>query len=139
MHSPRVVEPLAVELLAGYLEERPDLAWAHGTLEQLARTEARALLLDRWIADHGLFDEKGEFRARLMQEWRALERQAGNLRHSLGWTPRARAAMMRDESLAVSPWVPDEQRQSVAAEQVSRWLDAPPVAGVLEEGDPGAG
>jgi hypothetical protein len=138
-YSARVVEPLAAELLASYLEERPDLAWAHGTVERLARTEARALLLDRWLADHGMFDEEGEFRSRVIQEWRFLERQGDSICHSLGWTPRARAAMMRDESLAVSPWVPDEQRQSVAAEQVSRWLDPPSVVGELEVGDGSAG
>lgn len=120
--SVRVIEPLAADLLKCYLEERPDLVWAHGTLEQLARTEARALLLDRWLAEAGMFDEEGKLRGSALREWRLLEGRAANIRHSLGWTPRARAAMVRDESLAITPWVSDVQRESVAAEQVERWL-----------------
>lgn len=90
--SGRRVHPLAAELVAGLLADRPDLAGYPETVEAWARAEARCLLLATWQADHGLLDDKGEVAGgRYVGQF---ERLASDLRHRLGLDPRSEAELL---------------------------------------------
>src|SRR4051812_35966051 len=62
-HSARRVEPIALELVAGLLDDRPELARYPETVWAWGRAEARCVLLAAWHAEHGLVDEDGNIPA----------------------------------------------------------------------------
>lgn len=92
--SSRRVDPIAEELAAGLLEDRPDLEGYPEVVWAWARPEARCLLLAEHFAD-GLFDQDGAVRPGLRYVAR-FERQADQLRQRLGLDPRSEAELFRD-------------------------------------------
>jgi len=119
-YSPRVVEPLAVEILGELVAARPDLAAYPGEIAALARLEARAALLDRDLAARGLYDKRGKLRDSALREWRACERQAADLRRELGLSPRSEAALRRDQVAAVATAVDLEAVRAAGRATVGR-------------------
>jgi hypothetical protein len=92
--SGRFVDPLAGEISAALLAERPDLAAWPEALAAWARAEARCLLYAEYHARVGTIDpETGDFRggARVL----AAERLAGQLRERLGLDPVAEAQLAK--------------------------------------------
>ncbi len=93
--SRRVYEPIAVDLAAALLEERPDLEDYPDAVTQWAEAEARAELLRRWIADKGLFDGDDAPRSGALTWLRLFEGQAESARKTLGLDPRSHAELVR--------------------------------------------
>lgn len=92
-HSRRRVDPLATELVAGLLEDRPDLAGFPETVWAWGRAEARCWLLAEYHAEHGLFDEKGNVRGG--QYVGQFEKLAAHLRSTIGLDPRSEAELAK--------------------------------------------
>jgi hypothetical protein len=92
-YSKRKVDPLAGELVAGLLEDRPDLAGFPETVWAWGRAEARCLLLAEYHAEHGLFDEKGNVRGG--QYVGQFEKMAAHLRATIGLDPRSEAELAK--------------------------------------------
>ena len=99
--SPRIVEPLVAELVAVATEDAPWLAEGRysATVQAWARAEAQARLLDAWLLERGLHDDKGRLR-NAEQALHRAETRAANLRTSLGLTPLAAARLGRDRASA---------------------------------------
>lgn len=97
--SPRVVEPLAAELVAVATEDAPWLLEGRyaATVQAWARAEAQARLLDAWLLEQGLHDDQGRLR-NAEQALHRAETRAANLRTSLGLTPLAAARLGRDRA-----------------------------------------
>jgi hypothetical protein len=95
--SSRRVDPLASELIAGLLAERSDLTRYPESVAAWARAEARCLLLDDWIAEHGILDQTGAGTVALRYVAQ-FERLAMELRARLGLDPRSEAELARDRS-----------------------------------------
>lgn len=97
--SPRSVEPLAAELIEGTIAEGGYLAEPdyRPAVEAWARAEARCILLDAWLQEHGLLDAKGRPHPAAEYAGR-LERLAAEHRSRLGLDPRSRAALGKDVS-----------------------------------------
>lgn len=95
-HSPRVVSPLAAELAAVLVAQRPDLAEHEYSVMAWARTEVQAGLLRSYIDEHGLVDEKGKPRDAMLRHLASFERLASTLRDRLGLDPRSQAALARE-------------------------------------------
>ena len=94
--SSRKVDPLAAELVAGLLADRPDLAAYPETVMAWARAEARVVILAEHQAEHGLIDDKGEVRGgRYVAQF---ERLAADLRARLGLDPRSEAELTRERA-----------------------------------------
>lgn len=96
-HSPRVYEPVARELVAAVVEERPDLLPYRHAVEAWADAEARAALLRDWISkpDVGMIGGDGEPRDSLLKWLVAFEKRAEAGRRRLGLDPRAHAELAR--------------------------------------------
>jgi hypothetical protein len=90
--SGRKVDPIAAELAAGLLRDRPDLERYPEAVGAWSRAESRCLLLGSWFAEHGLLDAKGNPTAseRLLG---TSERLAMQLREKLGLDPRSEAEL----------------------------------------------
>jgi hypothetical protein len=99
--SPRVVDPLAAELVADALTAVPDLERPEyrATVEAWAREEARCRLLSAWLNQHGLMDDEGRLRPAEQALHRA-ETRATNLRSRLGLDPLSTARLGRDKAQA---------------------------------------
>ena len=96
-HSPRVVDPIAAELLAEVLEASPYLRDAAylPAVESWAKAEARVQLLEAWVDEHGPFDAHGRTSSamNLLTKWTSI---AMNHRTRLGLDPLSRARLGRD-------------------------------------------
>lgn len=96
-HSPRMVDPIAAELVEEAVATCDYLREPHYQAEVLAwaRAEARVILVTRFLDERGPLDPEGK-------PWPAtellvrLERLAAERRHALGLTPMARARLGRD-------------------------------------------
>jgi hypothetical protein len=97
----RMSEPLAVELAEELIERRPDLANYPEEVAALCRVEARVLLLDRWLCEHGLWDRK-KLREGPLRHLATFERTAAGLRRELGLSPAGEARMRRDQAAAAA-------------------------------------
>ncbi|MGJ3507950.1 hypothetical protein [Enemella sp. A6] len=86
--SKRVYQPLAEQLAAGVLADRPDLAPYPDAVSAWAEAEASCVLLRRFHAEHGLIDDKGHPRPSTKLA-NVLETRAANLRSRLGLDPIA--------------------------------------------------
>lgn len=100
--SPRLFEPVAAELVSELLERRPDLAGYPETVVSLARSEARAVLLDEYLSRVGMFDPKGKLREGPLRFVRQFAADADRLRAELGLTPRSEAVVQRDRAQAAA-------------------------------------
>jgi hypothetical protein len=96
--SPRKIEPLAAELVAGLLESRPELeaypeaVWAWG------RAEARCVLLSEWIASRGLIDPETDQPMPGLKSLLSFENQAANFRAILGLDPTSEARLAKERA-----------------------------------------
>ena len=93
----RVYLPIARELAAGLLADRPDLAAYPEAVASWSEAEARAALLRAWLAERDLLDEDGlADRTTGPLKWlSALERQAREGRRDLGLDPRSDAELAK--------------------------------------------
>jgi hypothetical protein len=82
------------ELFAGYIEAYPTLAAYPGAVAALAKAEARAVMLDEYLTEHGMWTEKGELRNDAIGHLRGFERDATQARAALGLTPDGEAKLM---------------------------------------------
>lgn len=99
--SRRVYEPIAADLAAGLLEERPDLEDYPDATVQWAEAEARAELLRKWVAERGMFDDEDAPRAGVLTWLRVFENQAQEARKTLGLDPRSHAELARTRADAI--------------------------------------
>lgn len=97
--SERRVDPLAAELAAALLEDRPDLASYPESVRAWARAEARCLLLEDYHARVGFLDEDGNVRGGGRVD--RYEAQAARLRERLGLDPLADATLRKAQAEAV--------------------------------------
>ena len=96
--SERSVAPLAAELAAGLLADRPDLAVYPDVVVAWSRAEARCRLLADWF-DDGFFRPDGEERPGIRYVVQ-FEKQASDLRAKLGLDPVSEAKLARDRATA---------------------------------------
>lgn len=95
--STRKVDPVALELVSGLLEDRPDLerypeaVWAWG------RAEARCLIFDEYLQDHEPWSEAG---LKVASWVHRVEGQAQRMRERLGLDPRGEAELLRESAEA---------------------------------------
>jgi hypothetical protein len=95
--SERRVSPLAQELIAGLLSDRPDLARHPETVLAWARAEARCLLYDEYLQDDSPDGERALKVARYVGQFEKLAMQ---LRATLGLDPRSEAELIAVQALA---------------------------------------
>jgi hypothetical protein len=100
--SRRIYEPVAADLAAGLLEDRPDLEGYPDALTQWAESEARAELLRKWIAERGIFDDDESPRSGVLTWLRVFENQATDARKVLGLDPRSHAELAKVRAEATS-------------------------------------
>lgn len=98
--SERSVAPLAAELTAGLLADRPDLAAYPDVVTAWSRAEARCRLLADWF-DDGFFKPDGEERPGIRYVVQ-FEKQAADLRAKLGLDPLSEAKLARDRATATA-------------------------------------
>ena len=100
--SPRMYEPLAAEMFEEVMAARPDWQGYEETVAAACRFKARAALLDAWLAEHGMFDDRGRPRESAMKWWSQLESKAAALFASLGADPTSEARLARDRATATA-------------------------------------
>ena len=93
-YSIEVYGPVARELVAGVLEDRPQLGRYRTAVAAWADVEARCLVVREHLAEHGMFDDKGAPRP-AVELLVKLERQADKARQRLGLDPKADADLAR--------------------------------------------
>jgi hypothetical protein len=94
--SSRRVDPVAQELIAGLLDDRPDLRRYPEAVMAWARAEARCILLASYQVEHGLVDADGNVPGGKYVA--QFERLATDLRARLGLDPRSEAELARDRA-----------------------------------------
>jgi hypothetical protein len=99
-YSPRIIGPLAEELIERVLENRPELSVFPFALGAWARAETRVALLTLYLDAGEIVDESGEPRERLLRELRAEERRAAEERRELGLSPSAYWRLQRETAEA---------------------------------------
>lgn len=93
--SARVTDPIVTELVAGIVEVRPDLERFPAAVYGWATVEARAIVLDQWLGEHGLFDAKGKPRVTVIDLHARFVRLSREARAELGLSPKSEADVMR--------------------------------------------
>lgn len=133
-HHPPTVAKAAKVARLDVLQAAPWLAAPEyaDAVAALARTEGRIRLVDTWLNEHGVLDNKGKPRPAADLVVR-LERQASDMRDRLGLSPLARARLGRDVAstqvdLARLLATPPQGHQRHAADDVPRGGDAIPDA-----------
>jgi hypothetical protein len=98
--SPRTYQPLARELVAGVLVERPWLAGYPEALAAWSEAEARCDLLRRWLADRELLDDAGvsEQVTGALHWLTRLETVADRLRQRLGLDARSDVELLKGQA-----------------------------------------
>jgi len=94
-----ITDPLAAELAATLLEDRPDLATYPESVRAWARAEARTILLEDYHARVGFLDPDGNVRGGGRVD--RYEAQAARLRERLGLDPLADATLRKAQAEAV--------------------------------------
>jgi hypothetical protein len=97
--SGRRVDPLAAELAAALLEDRPELAAYPESVRAWSRAEARVLMFEDFHAKAGFLTADGEVRGG--DRVREYEVLAANLRARLGLDPLADATLRKAQAEAV--------------------------------------
>lgn len=101
--SPRVYQPVAKALVAGLLEDRPDLAAFPEAVAAWGEAEAQALVMRRHLAEEGVFVEgTSRPRAGTLTWWNTFERRAAQARAVLGLDPMSEAKLQRDRAAAAA-------------------------------------
>lgn len=98
--SPRVYEPVARELVAGLLDDHPDLARFPELVGAWADAESRAYLLRLHLSEHGMLNESFEPKNGLLSWLQRFESIAARRREDLGLTPSSEAKIARDRAEA---------------------------------------
>jgi hypothetical protein len=131
--SERVVDPVAAQLAGDLLADRPDLQRFPEALLAWSRAEARCLLLERWIVEHGLLDAKGKATVseRLLV---SCERLAMSLRERLGLDPKSEAELARDQADAAKNVVDLEVLRARGRQALAERVDSVRDAGELRGG-----
>jgi len=93
--SDRRIDPVAVELTAAVFADRPDLKAYPEVVAAWARAEARCLLIDGYLVQHGLVDDTGKPHPILAHVVR-FENLAARLRERLGLDPLSDAQLARE-------------------------------------------
>lgn len=91
--SPRVYSAVSAALVAGIVDDRPDLRKYPEALAAWADAEARAALLRRHLDEIGIIDEDGQPRTSLVNMLRWFEKSATAARDRLGLDPRSEAEL----------------------------------------------
>ncbi|MEW1990097.1 hypothetical protein AB0365_16515 [Brevibacterium casei] len=91
--SPRVYSAVSAALVAGIVDDRPDLRSYPEALAAWADAEARAALLRRHLDEIGIIDEDGQPRTSLANMLRWFEKSATAARDRLGLDPRSEAEL----------------------------------------------
>lgn len=94
------MEPIAQELAAGLVVDRPDLAHFPEAVMAWASACASWLTLEEHLAEHGMFDEHGKLRAGPVEWARRFRRDVVDLGARLGLDPRSYAELARDRANA---------------------------------------
>lgn len=96
-HSPRIVDPIALQWVEVAREQAPYLRDPsyEPALLAWARFEAKCDLLHAWIDEHGMFDDNGNPvpAAKILDRY---EGRAASLRATLGMDPVSRAKLQKD-------------------------------------------
>jgi hypothetical protein len=98
--SPRRIDPVAAELAAALLEDRPDLAAYPEAVMAWGRAEARCLIFEDYHARVGFLDDDGNVRGG--GRVAAFELQAARLRERLGLDPTSDAALSKARAEVVA-------------------------------------
>lgn len=96
--SPRVYGPVAEELAAGLLSERPDLAAYPEAVAAWADAEARADRLRKWLAETTDFDDSGSLKEGALKWLVSFDKRADSLRARLGRDPMADSELVRSRA-----------------------------------------
>jgi hypothetical protein len=93
-YSSRMTDPVMVELVEGLLADRPDLIDHPDTVYLWASATSKVLVLDVWLAEHGLHDGEGQIRSAqsALERW---SRRAEALGARLGLDAVSRANLAR--------------------------------------------
>lgn len=91
--SPRVYSAVSAALVAGIVDDRPDLRKYPEALAAWADAEARAALLRRHLDEIGIIDDDGQPRTSLVNMLRWFEKNATAARDRLGLDPRSEAEL----------------------------------------------
>jgi hypothetical protein len=98
--SKRRIEPVAAELIAGVLAERPDLQRFPEALAAWADSEARAWLLRDWLTERGMFGAGGASTEGALKWLIAFDKRAEAGRKALGLDPRSELGLVREAAEA---------------------------------------
>jgi len=106
--SPRVYGDVARALVAGLVDQRPDLAAHPEALASWGDAEARAALLRSHLDAVGMLDETNAPRESLLRQLDRFERRAAAARERLGLDPRSEAelALLRAKALREGQLLP---------------------------------
>lgn len=115
-YSPRTLQPLAEQLAGGAVDVAPWIAAAtfQAAVADWAWVEAEALLLRRYVDEHGPLDTEGEERPAAKRLDRVATR-AANLRGALGLDPMSCAKLMSLVA-GLEAALPDDARDQLLAE-----------------------
>lgn len=131
--SPRVYSQVAAALVAGLVEQRPDLAAHPEALASWGDAEARAALLRSRLDEHGMFNDSGEARENLLRQLDRFERRAADARQRLGLDPRSEAelALLRARAMREGQLVPSVDLGQLAKAGRAALDDSDPVRAAL--------
>jgi hypothetical protein len=120
---PRIVDPIAEELVEGLLERRPDLERFPEALAAWGRAESRCLLLAAWFGDRGLLDGKGQptASAQLLNQ---SERLASEMRGRLGLDPKSESELAQSQAQAAASVVDLEAIRAQGRKALERHREA---------------
>lgn len=131
--SARKIDPIALGLAAGVVADRPDLKPYPEAVMAWARAEARCMLADDYIVEHGLLDADGEPRGVLSHLVR-FENLAARLRERLGLDPLSEPQLARERAEATVAVVDlDEMHRRGRAALDARVVATDDSAGTVDE------
>jgi hypothetical protein len=139
--TPRVYGVVAERLVAGLVEDRPDLGCYPEALAAWATAESQVALLRRHLSELGPLDEEGQPRKGILDWLVRLENLAGRHRSTLGLDPRSEAQLAKERAeaatLAVDLEALAERGRAAMARRSEPLTDVAGevLAGVLAEGD----
>ncbi|MCM1012712.1 hypothetical protein BC102111_00779 [Brevibacterium casei CIP 102111] len=124
--SPRVYSAVSAALVAGIVDDRPDLRKYPEALAAWADAEARAALLRRHLDEIGIIDDDGQPRTSLVNMLRWFENSATSARDRLGLDPRSEAELSLLRAKAVREGTSSAVDLDALVEKGREVLDAGP-------------